>query len=96
MADPRDFIQRLAAKRAAEEADAINGQISEVLWNAQKGDDIPRIVRLSRVNRGTAYELAGTMFPDGRTRCVVNTHQKLDEAGTIAKMDRLDEERRRG
>jgi hypothetical protein len=89
-------MDRLARKRADQEAAAINAQISEVLWNAQKGDDIPRIVRLSRVNRGTAYELPGSMFPDGKTRCCVNTHERLNEAGTIAKMDRLDEERRRG
>ena len=90
------WLERLARKRAAEEADAINGQISEVLWRAQLGGDVPRIIRLSLVNKGTAYELTGTLFPDGRTRCAVNTYEKVDEAGTIAKMDRMDEERRRG
>lgn len=94
--ESQGFLARLAAKRAQEEADAINGQISEVLWRAQLGEEFPRIVRLSRVNKDTAYELTGTLFPDDKTRCVVNTFQKLDEAGTIAKMDREDEERRRG
>lgn len=89
-------MDRLMRKRAAQEAEAVNGQISEVLWRAQLGEDIPRIVRLDRINVGTAYELTGTLFPDGRTRCCVNPKTKLDEAGTIAKMDRMDRERRDG
>lgn len=89
-------MDRLRARRAAEEAEAVNGQISEVLWRAQLGDDIPRIVRLDRINVGTAYELTGTLFPDDQTRCCVHPKTKLDEAATIAKMDRMDEERRRG
>lgn len=76
--------------------DAINQEISNVLWEAQTGREVPRIVRLTRVNMGTAYELVGTLFPDGKTRCAVNQYQRLDEAATIATMDEKDARRNRG
>jgi len=83
-------------KREAAEAAALDTELSGILWSAQKGDEVPRIVRVPLVNRGRAYELSGAWFPDGKTRCAVNPRERVDEAATIAKMDRMDEERNRG
>lgn len=84
------FLERVARKRRELEEAKVNEQISEVLWRAQMGEDYPRIIRLDRVNLNDAYELAGTMWPDGRTRIVAHPRTVINEAATIALMDRKD------
>lgn len=91
-----DRMERKRQERIEREQGTLDSALAEILFNAAKGDDVPRIVRVPLVNIHQAYELAGNLFPDDMTRCAVNPRAKVDEAATIAKMDRMDQERRNG
>lgn len=82
----RAFIQRRIERAAERESAAVDAQVSDILWRANL-EELPRIVRADRVNRGQAIELPGVMFPDGKARLVVNRLQRLDEPAAIKLLD---------
>ncbi len=82
------ILAELERKREAEQ-DALDSQIIEALWEGQR-EELPRVVRLSRVNRGDGYVIPGKLWPDGKSRLLVNPLQAVNEPAAIEQMDRED------
>lgn len=79
----RDWLRDLVQAKVDEDAARLDDLLTEVVWRPPA----ETVVRSPLVPLGQAYELAGTLFEDGKTRLVVNTKQELREAPDDAPQD---------